>query len=43
MEGKLPGTVKTEYVVDLPRPRDHISEALLRLRKEITDNTELVL
>ena len=43
MEGKLPGTVKTEYVVDLPRPRDHISEALLTLRKEITDNTELVL
>ena len=43
MEGKLPGTVKTEYCVDLPRPREHTSIALLQLRKLITDNTELVL
>ncbi len=43
MEGKLPGTVKTEYKVDLPRPREHISMDLLQLRKLITDNTELVL
>ncbi|MDO5537192.1 MAG: ABC transporter ATP-binding protein [Desulfovibrionaceae bacterium] len=43
MEGKLPGSIKTEYAVDLPRPREHTSIEFLRLRKEITDNTELVL
>ena len=43
MEGKLPGTIKTEYTIDLPRPREHTAMDFLRLRKEITDNTELVL
>ncbi len=43
MEGKLPGTIKTEYEIDLPRPREHTDMDFLRLRKEITDNTELVL
>lgn len=43
MEGKLPGTIKTEYAVDLPRPREHTSYDLLKLREEIIANTELVL
>lgn len=43
MEGKLPGTIKAEYVVDLPRPREHTSMELLRLREEIINNTELIL
>ncbi len=43
MEGKLPGTIKTEYVIDLPRPREHTSMDLLKLRGEIIDNTELIL
>lgn len=43
MEGKLPGTIKTEYVVNLPRPREHTSIDLLELREEIIANTELVL
>ena len=43
MEGKLPGTIKTEYTIALPRPREHTAMDFLRLRKEITDNTELVL
>lgn len=43
LEGKLPGTVKTEYVVDLPRPREHTSMELLKLREEIINNTELIL
>ena len=43
MEGKLTGTIKTEYELSLPRPREHTSMDFLRLRKEITDNTELVL
>ena len=43
MEGKLPGTIKTEYKVDLPRPREHTSMELLQMRAMITDNTELVL
>jgi len=43
MEGKLPGTIKAEYVVELPRPREHTSMELLRLREEIISNTELIL
>ncbi len=43
MEGKLPGTIKTEYDIPLPRPREHTGMDFLKLRKEITDNTELVL
>ncbi len=43
MEGKLPGTIKTEYEVNLPRPRDHTSADLLSLRDTIINNTELVL
>ena len=43
MEGKLPGSIKTEYMIDLPRPREHTSMELLKLRSVITDNTALVL
>ena len=43
MEGKLPGTIKTSYDIDLPRPREHTNIDLLKLRATITDNTELVL
>lgn len=31
-----PATVKKEYVIDLPRPRNLVSEEFLALRKEIT-------
>lgn len=31
-----PSYIKKEYVIDLPRPRDYISEDFLRLREEIT-------
>ena len=43
MEGKLPGTIKTEYPINLPRPREHTSMDLLKLREEIINNTELIL
>lgn len=43
MEGKLPGRIKTEHRIDLPRPREHTDMALLHLREEITNETELVL
>ena len=43
MEGKLPGKIKMEYIVDLPRPRSHDSPDLLKLRAIITEETELVL
>lgn len=43
MEGKLPGTIKTEFDVHLPRPREHTDMELLKLRETITDQTELVL
>ena len=36
-------TVKKEYVIDLPRPRNLVSEKFLALRKEITgilDNSQ---
>jgi NitT/TauT family transport system ATP-binding protein/sulfonate transport system ATP-binding protein len=31
-----PATVKREYVIDMPRPRDYVSDEFLALRKEIT-------
>ena len=43
MEGKLPGKIKKEYTVNLPRPRDHTDLAFLELREQITAETELVL
>ena len=35
--------VKAIYDIDLPRPRDTVSEEFLRIRKEISDNTDLAL
>ena len=43
MEGKLPGSMSKEFVVDLPRPREHTDMKLLKLRETITEQTELVL
>jgi NitT/TauT family transport system ATP-binding protein/sulfonate transport system ATP-binding protein len=43
MRGKLPGVIHHEYLVDLPRPRDHTNMDLLRMRAKIIDETELVL
>ena len=40
---KAPGTVKKVYDVDLPRPRDPVDPAFLRIRKEVSDNTDLAL
>ena len=31
-----PATIKKEYTIDLPRPRNLVSEEFLALRKEIT-------
>lgn len=31
-----PSTIKKEYIIDLPRPRDYVDPEFLRLRKEIT-------
>jgi ABC-type nitrate/sulfonate/bicarbonate transport system ATPase subunit len=31
-----PSTIKAEYVIDLPRPRNYVDPEFLRLRKEIT-------
>lgn len=43
MEGKLPGRIKTEYAVNLPRPREHDNPDLLKLRAQIAAETELIL
>lgn len=43
MEGKLPGRIREVYDVDLPRPRHFTDMEFLKLRKEITDATELTL
>lgn len=40
---KGPAKVQKIYDIDLPRPRDTISSAFLRIRKEISENTELAL
>lgn len=38
-----PAQVKEIYNIDLPRPRDAVSPEFLRLRKIISDNTDLAL
>ena len=38
-----PARVKEEYEINLPRPRNTTSPEFLRLRKEISDNTDLAL
>lgn len=43
MEGKLPGHVKTSYVVDVPRPRDPLDVRFLSLRKTIIGDQKLTL
>ena len=40
---KCPAHVKAVYDVNLPRPRDTVDPEFLRLRKEISDNTDLAL
>jgi len=43
LDDKLPGRMKTDYKVDLPRPRDYTDTAFLELRHVITEDTKLVL
>lgn len=38
-----PAHVKAEYSIDLPRPRDTVDPEFLRLRREISENTDLAL
>lgn len=40
---ECPATVKKIYDVNLPRPRDTIDPEFLRLRKEVSENTDLAL
>ena len=37
-----PAEIKTEYKIDLPRPRNYTDEAFLKLRDEITQNMDMV-
>lgn len=39
----LPGSVKTEYVIDIPQPRNYTDAAFLRYRKNISNDTDLAL
>ncbi|WP_461208769.1 ABC transporter ATP-binding protein [Desulfocurvus sp. DL9XJH121] len=43
MEGKLPGRVHKTYTVDLERPRDMTDYRFLELRREIIDESTLIL
>lgn len=38
-----PATVKEEYIIDLPRPRDYTSDEFLQLRDKITKNMDKTL
>jgi NitT/TauT family transport system ATP-binding protein/sulfonate transport system ATP-binding protein len=38
-----PASIKKEYVIDLPRPRDYTAENFLKLRDEITRNMDRTL
>jgi NitT/TauT family transport system ATP-binding protein/sulfonate transport system ATP-binding protein len=40
---KCPGTVKRIYDIDLPRPRNMVDPEFLRIRKEVSENTDLAL
>lgn len=40
---KCPGTVKQIYDVNLPRPRNTVDPEFLRIRKEVSENTDLAL
>ena len=39
----LPGKVKTEYSIDIPSPRQYTDPSFLSLRKQISEDTDLVL
>lgn len=39
----LPGRVKAEYAIDIPRPRNYTDRAFLHYRKCISDDTDLAL
>jgi NitT/TauT family transport system ATP-binding protein/sulfonate transport system ATP-binding protein len=39
----LPGRIKTEFVVDMPKPRNYTDPRFLQLRLAISEQTELVL
>lgn len=43
LEGKLPGRLKSEYKVPLPRPRQHTEKSFLELRQHIINDSALVL
>ena len=38
-----PTSVKKEYVIDLPRPREYTSQDFLKIRQEITEQMDKVL
>lgn len=40
---QCPGTIKQIYDIDLPRPRDMIDPRFLKIRKEVSENTDLAL
>jgi NitT/TauT family transport system ATP-binding protein/sulfonate transport system ATP-binding protein len=40
---KCPGTIKQIYDIDLPRPRNMVDPEFLRIRKEVSNNTDLAL
>ena len=40
---ECPARVKEVYPIDLPRPRDQIDPAFLRIRESIEANTDLAL
>jgi NitT/TauT family transport system ATP-binding protein/sulfonate transport system ATP-binding protein len=39
----LPGRIKTEFPVDIPKPRDYTDKRFLNLRLAVSEQTELVL
>lgn len=38
---KCPASVKAEYTIDLPRPRDMVSDEFMNLKTKISENTDL--
>lgn len=35
-----PSTIKKEYIIDMPHPRNYVDPEFLRLRQEITENMD---
>jgi len=39
----MPGRIKSQYPIDIPKPREYTDPRFLEMRRKISDDTELSL